>query len=253
MSEAYSTAPVLVGRRFCGPPNSGNGGYVCGLLGRCIGGGAEVTLHRPPPLEKQMAIVGGTDGGLELRDGEVVVASARAAHPGLREVRRASPSDAEVAWTRWRYAERNQLPTCFVCGPARAPGDGLRIFPGPVDTAAGALVAAAWAPDAGLCEGDGRVGEEFVWAALDCPSGFALFAEGDGSADEPILLGRLAVSVVGRPKADERCVIAAWPTGREGRKRYSESALFGGAGEVLATARATWIVVDRRVQIGQVT
>ena len=34
---------IIVDRRYCGPPNSGNDGYVCGRLARHIPGGAEVT------------------------------------------------------------------------------------------------------------------------------------------------------------------------------------------------------------------
>ena len=42
---------MTIPRRFRGPPNSGNGGYVCGMLARNIAGAAEVTLRAPPPLE----------------------------------------------------------------------------------------------------------------------------------------------------------------------------------------------------------
>ena len=41
---------VVIEKRFCGPPNSGNGGYVCGLLAAHIEADAEVTLLAPPPL-----------------------------------------------------------------------------------------------------------------------------------------------------------------------------------------------------------
>ena len=43
---------IIINRRYCGPPNSGNGGYVCGRLARHISGGAEITLRSPPPLDK---------------------------------------------------------------------------------------------------------------------------------------------------------------------------------------------------------
>ena len=36
---------MTIPRRFRGPPNSGNGGYVCGMLARQIAGAAEVTLR----------------------------------------------------------------------------------------------------------------------------------------------------------------------------------------------------------------
>jgi len=47
---------IIIDRRYCGPPNSGNGGYVCGRLARHIEGGAEITLRAPPPLDKPLDV-----------------------------------------------------------------------------------------------------------------------------------------------------------------------------------------------------
>jgi len=41
------TETLTVARRFCGPPTSGNGGYVSGLVAGLIGGPATVTLKAP--------------------------------------------------------------------------------------------------------------------------------------------------------------------------------------------------------------
>ena len=46
-----STIPTIIRKRFCGPPNSGNGGYVCGLLANAMAEPCQVTLHAPPPLD----------------------------------------------------------------------------------------------------------------------------------------------------------------------------------------------------------
>jgi hypothetical protein len=43
--------------RFNGPEGSGNGGYTCGLLARELDGEAEVTLRRPPPLDRPLVLV----------------------------------------------------------------------------------------------------------------------------------------------------------------------------------------------------
>jgi len=48
---------MTIPRRFRGPPNSGNGGYVCGMLARHITGAAEVALRAPPPLETGLSVV----------------------------------------------------------------------------------------------------------------------------------------------------------------------------------------------------
>ena len=54
---------ITIPKRFCGPPDSGNGGYVCGLLAGYVSGGSEVTLRMPPPLERPLDIV---------REGDVI-------------------------------------------------------------------------------------------------------------------------------------------------------------------------------------
>src|SRR5262245_24944986 len=66
---------ITIDRRFCCPPNSGNGGYVFWLLAAHINGGAETTLRVPPPLEHRLDITAGTDGAVELREAETVIAT----------------------------------------------------------------------------------------------------------------------------------------------------------------------------------
>src|SRR6478609_5932342 len=143
---------VIIDKRFCGPPNSGNGGYVCGRLARHIPGAAEVTLRAPPPLDKALDAVATDQGTWELRDGTNVVATARAASVELAQLQTASfeeACDAELL-TPVRPHE-HPLPTCFVCGPARARGDGLRIFVGPLERhSQNAVLAASWTPDPNL-------------------------------------------------------------------------------------------------------
>src|SRR5687767_650103 len=68
---------LVIGRRFCGPPGSGNGGYTCGMLAAAAAEPVEVRLMRPPPLEKALAIRDEPAGsGFLLMDGEEMVASA---------------------------------------------------------------------------------------------------------------------------------------------------------------------------------
>jgi hypothetical protein len=246
---------ITIDKRFCGPPNSGNGGYVCGLLASHIGASAEITLRAPPPLGQRLDIVARTDGALDLRQGEAILATGRPARIEVSEIPAASYAEAEHAVRRTPFDETNhKYPTCFVCGPARAAGDGLRIFAGPLSAPADHKVeafAASWIPDANLAGDDGCVAPEFVWAALDCPTGYAGAHQIVLSGTETILLKRMSARIDQRPEPGDRCVVMAWPTGRDGRKLFANSALLRTDGEVLAVAQATWLLVDRQVLPGQ--
>ena len=89
--------------------------------------------------------------------------------------------------------------------------------------------------------------------ALDCPTGYAggaarhLGLTGTGL----ILLGRMSARIDARPTPGDRCVVVAWPIGRDGRKIFAGGALLGEDGGVLAVAHATWLQVDPRVQRGE--
>lgn len=233
-------ATIIVESRFCGPPDSANGGYICGVLAERFGGeAAEVTLWRPPPLERGLFFQERDDAArLSECDGDenpiAEIHPARLdleppASPGLQKAREASD--------RFAGFDRHPFPTCFVCGPDRAAADGLRIFAGPVD--GNAMVAATWNPDSSLTDTDGRVRRRFLWAALDCPGAFA--AVSLGGASWPLLLGRFCVHIKERPNADAPAVVIAWLLGVEGRKYFCGSALYNGDGDLLAMAKAVWI------------
>lgn len=251
-----SMKSIVIEPRFCGPPRSANGGYACGLLAAHIEGDAEITLLAPPPLGQRLDIVVG-EGGLELRKDETILARGRSVLIDVPQIPRVSLSDAQDAFRRSSYDEsRHPLPTCFVCGPARVDGDGLRIIPRPLPPRPGdraGTVVARWVPRPDLVGDDHAVAGEFIWAALDCPTGFAAVgAQHLGlTGAETILLGRMSARIERRPHPGDRCIIVAWPTGRDGRKLFASSALLDAEGELLAVAQATWLLVDRKVQLGE--
>jgi hypothetical protein len=241
---------ITIEQRFHGPPNSANGGYACGRIAAFIDGPAEVTLRRPPPLDTEMAVRAGPGDSVELYDGDTLIGSGRPADFTVRAMDVPTFDEAALAASRSFDASRHPLPTCFVCGPQRDIGDGLRIHPGPVDAADAewrGILAAPWIPDANLADESGVVRPEFIWAALDCPTAYA---SSDQDGMRIILLGRQCVRIIRRPASLARCVITARQTGQDGRKYYAEAALSDEQGRRLAECRATWIEVSPEVQKG---
>ncbi len=240
------TSEVLViSSRFCGPPKSGNGGYVCGRVAAHVSGPASVRLKAPPPLETEMQVeVSESEARLML--GSNVIAEAKATALDLTPPPAPSFVQAEEAAKSYLGFMRHVFPRCFVCGPQRANGDGLRIFPG--STTSRSMVAAPWVPDSSLGDGSNTVRAEFLWAALDCTSGFAVLPVPEGKA---IVLGELCARIDGRVTPGEKCVVIGWPLQVDGRKRISGSAVVSGSGRPVAVGRATWIEVQASAFGGQ--
>jgi hypothetical protein len=218
---------MIVPGRYNGPPDSGNGGYTCGLVAAILGGVAEVTLRRPPPLDRDLEVVR-ANGRVQIRDGAALVAEAEPAAVDADVPTPVSVEEAAEASARYAGFLHHAYNTCFVCGPGRE--DGLRVYAGPVEGRPG-LVASPWTPGP-------EVRPELVWAALDCPSGWAV----DDFQREGVLLGRMAAEIDRLPASGEPHVIVGWRVGEDGRKRFAGSALLTGEGEALVRARSTWIV-----------
>jgi hypothetical protein len=230
---------ILIESRFHGPPESGNGGYVCGRLAQFIDGPAAIVrLHVPPPLDTELQ-VRRSEAGVELLDNNVLIAEARPTTVVLEPPEPPSYEEAEAASRRFRGFRSHCFPSCFVCGPDRHPGDGLRIFAGPIDGRD--LVAAPWIPDSSLASATGLVSAEFLWAALDCPGAYA-FPE---PAQGVVLLGELQVALLGDVSVDERCVLVAYELAHQGRKHHTATALYGEAGACVGLGLGTWFEVDQ--------
>jgi hypothetical protein len=234
---AATLQEITINKRYCGPPDSANGGYACGTVARLIdSSAAEVTLHLPPPLDLPLNL-DPTAGGARLLAEDDLIAEGWPLHDlELAVPRPVGLGEAEEASRHSPLHHTHPFPTCFVCGPRRGAGDGLRIVPGPVEGRE--LVAAPWIPDSSLPGENGAVAEEICWAALDCPSGNALMLVADvGTA----VLGRLAVCLERPVEIGGAYVVAGWPLARDGRKLDTASALFTSDGELAGFARARWI------------
>jgi len=230
---------VTIDPRFNGPSDSGHGGYVAGVVAGFLVGPARVRLHRPPPLGRRLDMRR-SGSEVTLLDGEALVATGASTDVDLVVPDVVGFAVAEEASRAYPGFGEHMFRRCFGCGPARAAGDGLRIFAGPVPGRR--LVAAPWIPDETLTDGGGAVRPEFLWAALDCPSGWAAIIDADG---RPSVLGELAARLVDPVSPGERCVVLGWALGGEGRKRFAASAILGDGGAVRAVARSTWIAFSR--------
>jgi hypothetical protein len=234
---------LTIAHRFNGPPHSGNGGYVSGLLAQLVleefgdtpGAKVEVTLRKPPPLGKPLTVRQPAETeSLRLLDGSTVVAEAELVEAAGELLDPVSFDEAVTAAKGFLGMSGHPFLTCFVCGPDHP--SGMHVFPGPVPGRKD-LVAAPWTP------AEDAVGPEFVWAALDCPGGWSA---GDLAA-RPMVLGRMSVEMLGEQAlvvAGERYVVLGRHVRTEGRKTFTTSALYGPSGEPVASAEAVWISVD---------
>jgi hypothetical protein len=227
---------MIIEERFCGPPGSGNGGYIAGRLAAIAGEPVEVTFRRRVPIAIPLRLARRSDGGVELFHADELLVKAVPAHVDVAAPAAPSFGEAIDAAKRFPRFHGHPVPRCFVCGTDRGWGDGLRIFPGPLGR--DGLWAAPWIPDASLSERNDAVAAEFVWSALDCTGAFAVNEPSRGLA----LLGRLAARILREVRVGERTIVVGWGLGAEGRKLYPGTALFSESGELLAIACATWVL-----------
>lgn len=230
---------LTIPARYNGPPGSANGGVTCGLVAGLVGTEeVEVTLRSPPALERPLEVRREGDA-VELHDGDTIVAKGRPAALGL-DTPAPVPRDEVVAAHEAgseQWTAHHPFPTCLVCGPARAEGDGMRLFPVELPGRDG-LCGVAWTPGEWLAGGDGLVRPELVWAALDCPTSAPVANFGTGPAMVLArLTGRLGCSV----RVGEDHTVLSWAIERDGRKRHAAAALYDSEGRMVCASRALWI------------
>ena len=251
-----SDATFVIARRFRGPHDAtsatGNGGYFCGRIAAATGAGAvEIRARAGVPLDRPLALRA-TDGAVEVHDGADLIA--RTSSERLAVTAPTPPALAAALEASRRFeaallagAVPHTFPECFVCGHRRAPGDGMRLFAGPLpgDGADGARTrVAGWRPDPSLLDAEGRLRTEFVWSALDCPGGWALPGPGN--------TGTMQVEIGEPIDGGQPLIVMGWPEagpagGRPGsRRRYAGTAIFDGRGRLLALGAAIWVTPAAR-------
>jgi len=236
---------VVVARQFCGPPNSGNGGYVSGLLAQSIPGAATAVLRAIIPLDTPLQLTGDAAASTLSGEGGALIGEAKASAGETLPTPPAPPTfeQAEAAGKRYFAFSRSFHPICFTCGPKRAEGDGARVFVGPIEGAPAGHVAGTWSAAPGFCDADGLARPEIVWAALDCPGSIAwVELKGAGGG----LLGTMTAEILRRPAQDEPVIITAWPLEQDGRKQFAGVAMFSRDGELMARAHQVWISMKPR-------
>lgn len=230
---------LTIHARFMGPAGSGNGGYVCGRLASYVDGATSpvaVSLRRPPPLETRLSVVQ-RSSGVSLLDGEYLVAEARPAACTGIPPEAVTLDAARAAEPAYRGLVGHPFPTCFVCGTARAVGDGLRLSPGAHEIGRTACV---WTPDPSLDDdATGYAAPEFVWSALDCPGGWTSDLEA-----RPVVLGTMTAVCEYRVTIGREYVVVGQLLGEEGRKTFTATALYDESGRRLARAEHVWVAVD---------
>lgn len=229
---------MLVSHHFHGPPDSGNGGYTCGLIAEALDFSPQITLRKPIPLDRPLTLLAQADGSYQLLENNSLIANIQANNLHL-EVPSAIAFEAATTASQQYIGHQQVLayPSCFVCGKQRAAGEGLHIFAGPLPNSQ--YYAAPWVPDAALAKEDGTLPARYIWAALDCPGAYAAM----GSEVKNLLLGRMTAQQDHPLPAGQNSTIMAWLIAQEGRKYLSGTALYDSSGRCVAKAMATWIEV----------
>lgn len=238
---------VRIADRYQGFPGKALGGITGGLLARRVGREVEVVFRRPVRTGVTMDVVD-TDAGVALMDDGEIAAEAR---PGTVELDVPAPVSWEAATASseaYLGHHDHPVPSCFTCGTDRRVGDGLRVFAGPV--ADGPTLAAAWTPHPNLSDDDGRLPLEYAWAAVDCPSIWAVMEAAPADSPGHVVSGQLTVRVDGSIRTGEPHVVMAWSLPTESGTRPTAAAIFDADGEVLVLARHTLVTTDWGVPLG---
>ena len=231
-------ASISIDRRFAAFGMGGRlfavGGYVCGVITRGWSS-ATVTLRAPTPVDTSLELRV-DDEERELALGDDVLASAV---PDVPDIPAPEPVDPGAARAAMSLApgviHQHPAPRCFVCGPDRVEGDGMRILAGPLGDG---RFAAIWPPAKDMVDGDDRVASEFIWAALECPAAASFWVPGTAP-----LAYRTTAMIERRPQRQDLVVVAE-PLGATERGHRTATWILDRDGVEVARAHVEWIVVS---------
>lgn len=245
---------ISISSRYCGPPDTANGGYLAGLLSGYFdrGDALSISFRAATPLEKVLKVIETENESgktVQIVDDENVLAMAK-----VRDIevgRPALPPVEQINSVEMQCAGfiGHPFPACFVCGPDRPRGDGLGIYPGPVELKGlseglNSGVAAEWTLLDDLKDNDGKVKNEFIWAALDCISAFANLEKKENQYLVPMVLGNISARLE-QSLAGDKAYVIAWPLKVEGRKAFANSIIYNQQQECIAVGQAVWVSLNK--------
>lgn len=234
---------LTIPKRFVGPPDSGNGGYVAGIFAALTDtkSPVEVTLRSPIPLDTPMEVKRGE--GTVILNGETLIAEVRESELDL-EIPSPPSWDEALSARAESYSFGNRHnpffpnregfhPICFCCGAEHETG--LKVYAAPVLNHE--QVAAIWSTKLAWAEDSGYLPEAFLWTALDCPGQFAYMADNIRTG----MLGRMTAQILTTAKAGSEYMVTGWRIGVEGKKHFAGTAIFDRDENIIGMAKSIWI------------
>ncbi|GBF38766.1 hypothetical protein [Leptospira johnsonii] len=237
---------MILPKRFCGPPKTGNGGFTAGILVEAVeSDAAEIRLLNPTPVETSILMESekGQRGTIYDSSKKILATLKSIADEEFSEYKLPVVPDLEEAKkisASYPGFTTHPFPTCFVCGPKREVNDGMRIFVGPAPQQNGFenLMVGHWLPDETLSSQNGFVRDAVIWGALDCPGGFSAVL------DEPqlIVLSKIRGKIIERPKIGENYTVVSWRLQKMSRAFKVMTGIFkSDSKRLFAIAEALWL------------
>ncbi|WP_039797846.1 PaaI family thioesterase [Nocardia araoensis] len=231
------TDALTVPAHVRGYPGVAFGGYVAGLLAAASGATqVRVDFRRAVPVDTPVMLAADASGGASLTDLDGAVLAEASASTITVTPRHAPTWEQALAASATADVLR-KMSHCYGCGAACAPGRGLRLSPWAVPTHD--MVVSAWTPHPALAGPDGFLSTENVWAALDCPGGWAAMALRD--LRPGAVTAALTATRFEPVRAGESYLSYGWPISSDGRKHTVGVALSRPDGTLCALAEALWI------------
>jgi len=238
---------IIFPARFNGGPGFAQGGYLAGTMAELVGGPARTTFRAPTPIEVPLTIVrDGDKVQLTTVDGTVTVfaesAEVNVSVPDVPDLESVIAARPDYRALQDQGTQLRPEDTCFVCSPKRFRPDGVELHAAPLGD--GSLVASTWMPEDQYAD-DGVIKDVFIWAVLDCPSGFGAM-ERIKSEYDLIFTGQLAANILAPVHVGEPHLALGWHIGSEGRKHSAASAICDLAGNLKAVSESLWIVTEKK-------